>query len=74
MKNPASRENARTADAIFSLFHLGCSSCSEIETKLMKLSGVKHVAVDYAANAVLVSYDPDRLSTEDIREFLEEVA
>jgi copper chaperone CopZ len=40
----------------------------------MKLSGVKHVAVDYAANAVLVSYDPDRLSTEDIREFLEEVA
>lgn len=40
----------------------------------MKLNGVRNVAVDYAANAVLVSYDPDRLSTEDIREFLEEIA
>lgn len=40
----------------------------------MKLNGVRDVTVDYAANAVLVSYDPDRLSTQDIREFLEEIA
>ena len=40
----------------------------------MKLGGVRNVAVDYAANAVLVGYDPDRLSTEDIRELLEAIA
>jgi len=64
----------RTADAIFSLFHLHCVSCSDIEKKLMKLTGVRHVAVDYAANAVLVNYDPDWLSVEDIREFLMKIA
>ena len=74
MRTAVGRKAERTAEAIFSLFHLACSSCSEIESKLMKLGGVRNVAVDYAANAVLVSYDPDRLSTEDIRELLEEIA
>ena len=74
MRTAVGRKAERTAEAIFSLFHLGCSSCSEIEEKLMKLGGVRNVAVDYAANAVLVSYDPDRLSTEDIRELLEAIA
>lgn len=71
MRTAVDRKTLKTADAIFSLFHIGCSSCSDIERKLMRLNGIRHVAVDYAANAVLVSYDPDRLSTEEIREFLD---
>ena len=73
MRSVMGHRSDRTADAIFSLFHLHCASCSDIERKLMKLTGVRHVAVDHVANAVLVNYDPDWVSVEDIREFLEKI-
>jgi Cu+-exporting ATPase len=62
------------AKAIFSLFTLGCSSCSRIiERKLKKLPGIKDVAVNYVTDTVLVSYDPGWLTTEDIRAFMKKL-
>ena len=59
------------ATAIFSLFSLGCSSCSNvIERKLKKVSGIKDVNVNYVTDIVVVKYDPARLSTEEIRAFM----
>ncbi len=74
MRSMVSHRSGRTADAIFSLFHLRCASCSDIDSELMKLAGVRRVSVDFAANAVLVNYDPDWLSVEDIRKYLEKVS
>ncbi len=60
-----------TAQAIFSLFNLGCSSCSAIiERKLKKVPGVNDVTVNYVTDTVLVNYDNDRVTTEEIREFM----
>lgn len=59
------------AQAIFSIFNLGCSSCSVIiERKLRKLAGIKNVSVNYVTDTVLVNYDPRRLTTEEIRSFI----
>jgi copper chaperone CopZ len=60
----------RTANAVFSLFKLSGCSCHTIKMRLRKLKGVKEVTVDYVTNNVLVRFDPDRLTSNDIREFL----
>ncbi len=53
------------------MFNLGCSSCSAIiERKLKKVPGVNDVTVNYVTDTVLVNYDNDRVTTEEIREFM----
>lgn len=60
--------------AIFSLFTLGCSSCSRvIERKLPKLRGIKKVAVNYITDTVFVEYDPSEVTTESIRAFMKKL-
>jgi len=64
-----------TAEAIFSLFNLGCSSCPRIiEGRLRELHGVRNVNVDYVTDTVVVGYDPNRLTTDDIRAFMKKVS
>ncbi len=71
MSADRAQSSGPTADAIFSLFTLGCSSCSAIiEGRLKKLSGIKDVTVNYVTDTVRVSYDPAQLTTDDIRGFL----
>lgn len=61
-------QDETAGQAIFSLFNLGCSSCSRvIERKLKKLAGIKNVTVNYVTDTVFVGYDPRLLSTEQIR-------
>jgi copper chaperone CopZ len=68
------QDNRVTAEAIFSLFNLGCSSCSRmIEGRLRKLHGIRNVNVDYVTDTVVVGYDPTRLTTDDIRAFMKKV-
>ncbi len=64
----------KTAEGIFSLFNLGCSGCSGIiERRLKKLSGIKDVTVNYVTDTVQVSYDPKKITTDDIRQFLKKL-
>jgi copper chaperone CopZ len=59
------------AMSIFSLFNLGCSSCSAIiEHKLVKLDGIENVTVNPVTDTVLVEYDPRRVTAEEVRTFL----
>ena len=68
------RDNGLTAQAIFSLFNLGCSSCHRtIEGRLRELDGITNVNVNYVTDTVLVGYDPKRLTTDDIRAFMKKV-
>jgi cation transport ATPase len=64
-------QKRRWADAIFSLHRLDRSSSSTIEHRLRKVNGVENVTVDFAANTVVVSYDPNKITSEHIREFLQ---
>ena len=74
MSDPT-QDNRVTAEAIFSLFNLGCSSCSRmIEGRLRKLHGITNVNVDYVTDTVVVGYDPKRLTTDDIRAFMKKVS
>jgi copper chaperone CopZ len=68
------QDNRVMAEAIFSLFNLGCSSCSRmVEGRLRKLHGITNVNVDYVTDTVVVGYDPKRLTTDDIRAFMKKV-
>jgi len=63
------------AEAIFSLFNLGCSSCFRIiEGRLKELQGITSVNVNYVTDTVAVGYDPTRLTTDDIRAFMKKVS
>ena len=74
MSTALPKSEEATAEAIFSLFTLGCSGCSGIiERKLKKLDGIRDVAVNYVADIVRVDYDPRKLTTEDIRGFLKKL-
>jgi len=75
MSAAPTQDNRVTAEAIFSLFNLGCSSCSRmIEGRLRKLHGITNVNVDYVTDTVVVGYDPKRLTTDDIRAFMKKVS
>lgn len=64
----------QTAEGIFSLFNPGCSRCaSVIEGRLKKLSGIKDVNVNYVTDTVQVSYDPIKITADDIRQFLKKL-
>jgi len=71
MRTATTQSGKREADAIFSLLHVDRSSTSKIEHRLRKVSGIRNVKVDFVANMVLVSYDPDQITIQDIREFVE---
>ena len=60
-----------SAQAIVSLFNLGCSSCSAIiERELKKLPGIEDAVVNYVTDTASVNYDPTQVSVEDIRTFM----
>jgi copper chaperone CopZ len=66
---PASNNAMPTTNAIFSISNSRCSYCSDvIERKLAKMPGIEEVAVSYLTDAVLVRYDPEKTTTEKIRE------
>jgi hypothetical protein len=71
MRTGATQSSKGEANAIFSLLHVDRSSTSKIELRLRKVSGIRNVTVDFVANTVLVSYDPDQITIQDIREFVE---
>lgn len=73
MASPQTRGH-ENAEGIFSLFNLGCSGCSAIvERRLKKLSGIKDVTVNYVTDTVHVSYDPMKITTDDIHQFLKKL-
>jgi copper chaperone CopZ len=75
MSADRTQDSMVTAQAIFSLFNLGCSSCSRvIEGRLSKLHGITNVNVDYVTDTVVVGYDPKRLTTDEIRAFMKKVS
>jgi len=75
MSAAPTKSSRATAEAIFSLFNLGCSSCSGIiEGRLRKLHGITSVNVNYVTDTVVVGYDPNRLTTDDIRAFMKKVS
>jgi copper chaperone CopZ len=60
-------------NAIFSLYTLGCSSCSGLELKLKKVPGIAEVNVNYAADIVQVKFDPSKVTIDDIRTFMKKL-
>jgi hypothetical protein len=73
MKPAIARTGEGTAQAIFTLSNLTRSSYSTTKPTLKRLKGVSEVRVDYVTNNVLVRFDPDQLTTHDIRELLQKI-
>jgi cation transport ATPase len=71
MRTAVTQSGKREADAIFSLLHVDRSLTSKIEQRLRKISGIRNVMVDFVTNTVLVSYDPDQITIQDIRVVVE---
>lgn len=67
MRSASAQIEKRSAEAIFSL---NCASCFGIKPRLRKLRGIDDVVVDYVTNHVLVRFDPDMLTIQDLRELL----
>jgi len=44
-----------------------------IEKQLTKMPGIKDVAVSYLTDTVLVRYDPEKITTEMIRESVKKI-
>jgi copper chaperone CopZ len=67
--------NAReTAKSILPIASPRCSFCSRvIEGKLVKMLGIKEVAVSYLTDTVLVRYDPEKTTTGMIRESIKKL-
>jgi copper chaperone CopZ len=58
-------------NAIFSLYTLGCSSCSiQLERKLKKVPGITEVSVNHVADMVEVKFDPGEITGDEIRTFM----
>ena len=53
--------------AIFSLYTLGCPSCSGLERKLKRVPGIAQVNVNYVADIVEVKFDPSKIKSDEIR-------
>ncbi len=67
-------ESKPVGNAIFSLYNLGCSSCSGIlERKLKRVSGIAEVNVNYVADMVQVKFDPSKITSDDIRAFMKKL-
>lgn len=62
-------KSGETAKVMLSIANPSCSFCSRvIEQKLVKMSGIKDVAVSYLTDTVLIRYDPEKMTTGVIRE------
>jgi len=66
-------ESDPVGNAIFSLYTLGCSSCSGLERRLKKVPGIAEVNVNYAADSVQVRFDPSKVTSDDIRTFMKKL-
>ena len=67
-------ESTVVANAIFSLYSLGCSSCSGLlERRLKKLPGITEVNVNYVADMVAIRFDPSKVTSDDIRTFMKKL-
>ena len=61
-------------NAIFSLYTLGCSSCSGLlERKLKKVPGLAEVNVNWVADIVEVKFDPGKIKSDEIRAFMKKL-
>jgi copper chaperone CopZ len=62
------------AEAIFSILNLECSKCSAIiAARLRILAEVENFAVDYVTEIVRVDYDPNRVTSDEIRSALRNI-
>ena len=66
--------SAPVGNAIFSLYTLGCSSCSGLERRLKKVPGIAEVTVNYAADIIQIRFDPKKVTSDDIRTFMKNSA
>ena len=63
------------ANAIFSLYNVGCiSSAGIIEHELKQLSGIVAVNVNHVADTVSVEFDPTKIRDYSIRNYLERIS
>jgi copper chaperone CopZ len=61
--------DGKTAKTMLAITNTGCSFCSRvIERKLVKMVGVKDVAMSCLTDTVMVRYDPEKTTTGIIRE------
>ncbi|MGH9243905.1 MAG: cation transporter, partial [Acidimicrobiales bacterium] len=61
------RRDSAEADVEFIVSGMTCSSCaSRVENVLSRQVGVAGVAVNFASEKALVSFDPDEVSTDDL--------
>jgi len=60
-------------NAIFSLYTLGCSSCSGLDRKLKKVPGIAEAYVNYVADIVEVRFDPSKIKSDEIRAFMKQL-
>ena len=57
-------------NAIFSLHTHGSSN---LESKLKTIQGITEVYVNYVADVVEVKFDPSKIKSEDIRDFMKKL-
>ena len=57
-------------NAIFSLRTYGSSN---LESKLKTIQGITEVYVNYVADVVEVKFDPSKIRSEDIRDFMKKL-
>ena len=61
------------ANAIFNVPEMSCGHCkAAVEGELKKLSGVEGSNADFEKGIVEVRYDEDRVTTEELRDAIEE--
>ena len=61
------------ANAIFNVPEMSCGHCKRaVEGELKKLSGVEGSNADFEKGIVAVRYDEDRVTTEELRDAIEE--
>jgi copper chaperone CopZ len=71
---PASNNAMPMRNAIFLISNSRCAYCSNvIERKLAKMPGIERVAVSYLTDTVQVRYDPEKMTTEKIRETIKKL-
>jgi len=61
------------ANAVFNVPEMSCGHCkAAVEGELKKLSGVEGSNADFEKGIVEVRYDEDRVTTEELRDAIEE--
>jgi len=61
-------------NAIFSLYNLGCSSCSgQLESKLKKMAGIAEVNMNHVADIAEIRFDSTKVTSDEIRTFMKKL-